>query len=133
MQQDTAPAPKKIIIAEDEVDLREALVTSLSAAGYHVLSADNGADALKMTLDTRPHLLLLDLMMPKLSGQEVLASLEQDEWGKGLQVVVLTVSGDLHTVSSTLERGVVDYLVKSDFSLADIVEKVQSKIGPARG
>jgi DNA-binding response OmpR family regulator len=119
---------KKILIADDEKDLREALFTVLAAEGYEVLTAENGKVALDIALAEHPDLILLDLNMPKLSGNEVLEALSTDEWGKYAKVIVLTALDDMDTLSKTMETGGLDYLVKSDWKLEDIVRKVKEKL-----
>ncbi|MDC1205408.1 response regulator [Candidatus Pacebacteria bacterium] len=119
---------KKILVAEDEKDLREALFTVLSAEGYEVLSADNGQAALDSALKEHPDLILLDLMMPKMDGHAVLKALSEDTWGKNAKVIVLTALDDMETLSTTMENGGFDYMVKSDWKLEDIVKKVKEKL-----
>lgn len=116
---------KKILIAEDEQDLREALFVTLAAHGYEVVVAKNGEEALEMAYVERPDLVVLDLMMPKKNGHEVLEELRKDEWGATAKVLVLTSQGDMDTLSETLEKGGHDYLVKSDWSLEEIAVKVR--------
>lgn len=119
---------KKILIAEDEQDMREALFTILAAQGYEVIAAANGEEALEMALAEHPDLILLDIRMPKKNGQEVLEAVKADEWGKDAMVVMLTAFNDMDTVSTMLDLGAYDYLVKSDWELQDIVKKVNEKL-----
>jgi len=119
---------KKILIAEDEQDMREALFTILAAQGHEVIAAANGEEALEMALAEHPDLILLDIRMPKKNGQEVLEAVKADEWGKDAMVVMLTAFNDMDTVSTMLDLGAYDYLVKSDWELQDIVKKVNEKL-----
>jgi len=119
---------KKILIAEDEQDMREALFTILAAQGHEVIAAANGEEALEMALAEHPDLILLDIRMPKKNGQEVLEAVKADEWGKDAMVVMLTAFNDMDTVSTMLDLGASDYLVKSDWELQDIVKKVNEKL-----
>lgn len=119
---------QRILIAEDEQDLREALFTVFAAEGFEVLTAEDGKTALKTALAEHPDLILLDLIMPQLSGQEVIGALRQDEWGKNAKIIVLTAQSDMDTLSSTIEKGGTDYLVKSDWKLQDIVAKVKERL-----
>lgn len=120
---------KKVLIAEDEKDLREALFTVLAAEGYEVLTAEDGEAALKTALSEHPDLILLDLIMPQMDGRDVLKALSEDEWGKTTKVIILTAIEDLDTVSTMIENGSFDYMVKSDWKLEDIVKKVNEKLG----
>lgn len=119
---------KKILIADDEQDLREALFTIFAASGFEVLVAADGEEAVEKALAEKPDLLLLDLMMPKMTGQEVLDRLRDDEVGKDIKILILTAVSDLESLSAILERGGYDYLVKSDWKLEDIVGKVREKL-----
>lgn len=115
---------KKILIVDDEQDLREALFTVLAAEGYEVLSEDNGEAGLSTALKEQPDLILLDVKMPKMDGYQVLAALQEDEWGKRAKVLVLTAFHDMDSVSKILEAGGTDYLVKSDVDLKAVTTKV---------
>lgn len=119
---------KTILVADDEKDLREALFTVLAAEGHEVLTADNGEDALLIALKEHPDLILLDLVMPSLGGQEVLTRLRADEWGKHVKIIILTALDDMSTLSATIEKGGLDYMVKSDWKLKDIVRRVKEKL-----
>jgi len=119
---------KKILVADDEKDLREALFTILAAEGYEVFTAQNGEEAINTALKEQPDLILLDLMMPKMDGHGVLAKLREDEWGKSAKIIVLTALDDMETLSTTIEQGGLDYMVKSDWKLEDIVKKVKERL-----
>lgn len=122
-------AHKKILVADDEQDLREALHAALSTEGFEVIAAENGTVALEKALSEHPDLILLDLMMPGLTGKEVLSNLRADSWGADAKVLVLTAVSDLESLSEILEEGGMDYLVKSDWELSEIVAKVKERLG----
>lgn len=128
MEHNTNTERSSILIVEDEKDLREALFTVFAAEAFEVLVAEDGEEGLAKALSEHPDLILLDLMLPKKSGQEVLDALREDEWGKNAKVIVLTALEDLETLSSTIEKGGTDYLVKSDWKLQDIVAKVKERL-----
>ncbi len=119
---------KKVLIVDDEKDLREALFMTLAAEGYEVFSAPDGEAGLTLALTEKPDLILLDLQMPKLDGHGVLRALRADEWGKSVQVIVLTALGDFESISDTVEAGGMDYVVKSDVDLEDLAKMVKEKI-----
>ena len=122
---------KTILVAEDEVDLREALVTALTGEGFRVLPAADGAEALKLALAEHPDLIMLDLHMPNLDGHGVLKGLRQDDWGKTVYVIVLTAFSDVENMSNTVMEGGVnmEYLVKTDWRLDGVVSKIKEKLG----
>ncbi len=120
---------KTILVVEDEMSLRHALVEKLQHVGYQTLEAEDGAEGVEQTLRKHPDLLLLDLMMPKMGGMEALAKIRADAWGKGIPVIILTNIGDTASVEAAMERQSFDYLVKSDWKIEDVVAKVREKIG----
>lgn len=125
MSNDTLdPKRHSVLIIDDEKDLREALFMSLAAQGYEVLSATDGVEGLASALAEHPDLILLDLQMPNMRGEEFITKLQEDPWGKQAKVVVLTALSDMDTLSKVLELGCRDYIVKSDVDLEDIGRKV---------
>jgi DNA-binding response OmpR family regulator len=122
---------KKVLTIEDERDLREAIVTSLTYEGYRAIAATDGEEGLKCALREKPDLILLDIIMPKMSGIELLKRLREDTWGKDARVVILTALDDMDKVAEAIELGGLEYLVKSNITLADITSKVKQHIGSA--
>ncbi|PLX28365.1 response regulator [Candidatus Parcubacteria bacterium] len=120
---------KIILVVEDEPSLVKAMSDKFDKEGFSVLLAHDGKKGLELALEHHPDILLLDIMMPKMGGIPMLEELRKDDWGKGVPVIVLTNLADTQTVSDVAERGVHDYLVKSDWKLEDIVEKVKEKLG----
>lgn len=119
---------KKILVVDDQQDLREALFTFLAAQGYEVFSAGDGLEAIAMVKKEQPDLMLLDIMMPSMSGKEVLDTLKSEGVAPNMKVLILTALSDLESLSEILDRGGMDYLVKSDWKLEDIVRKVSEKL-----
>lgn len=121
-------ANKKILIIEDEVSFIRNLKSVLGQK-YEVYSAVSGKEGLKTTKKERPDLILLDLILPDVFGLEVLKKLKADKKTNKTPVIVLTNLGDTQTVSKILEAGGKEYLVKSDYNLNEIVEKVEEVLG----
>lgn len=119
---------KKILVVEDEVDLREALTAMLESEGFAVVEAKDGTAALKFAFEEKPDLIILDLMLPYMSGQEVLQKLREDKWGRYAKVIVLSALEDIDTISEVLEYGAHEYLVKTDWKLEDIVKRVKERL-----
>ena len=126
----TTTDQKTILVAEDEVDLRDALVTALTSEGFRVLPAVDGEEALSLALAEHPDLIMLDLHMPKLDGHGVLKGLRQDEWGKTVYVIVLTAFSDVENMSNTVMEGGInmEYLVKTDWRLEGVISKIKEKL-----
>ncbi|MFT7507347.1 MAG: DNA-binding response OmpR family regulator [Acidimicrobiales bacterium] len=116
---------KLILIIEDEMDMREAEASALEANGFTVLMAENGEMGLRMAIENKPDLILLDLLMPIMGGQEMLQKLRNDPWGNTAKVIMTTALDDVENIGLGFEKGIDDYIIKSSASLADIVEKVK--------
>lgn len=119
---------KKVLIIEDEQDLREALKTVISYENIETYAAHDGEEGLQLALQVKPDLILLDLMMPKLDGLGVLHALREDEWGKNVEVIVMTALDDLDKIATVVEYGGTEYIVKTNVSLGAVVEKVKEKL-----
>ncbi len=118
---------KKILIVEDEESLAGALTLKLDD-NFEVLAAKNGEDGLAVALKAHPDLILLDIVMPKMDGIEMLKKLRADEWGKKVEVIVLTNLSDNEKVAEVLDNEAFEYLVKTDTKLEDVVTKIKTKL-----
>lgn len=117
---------KKILIVEDEIDMREALVDELTRSGFATLIAKNGKEGLASALRDRPDLILLDIIMPEMDGMAMMKQLRTDAWGKTVPIIILTNA----SANDKILQGVVAdepsyYLVKSDWNLADVVGRIK--------
>jgi len=120
---------KTVLIVEDEKALSGALLDKLSLEGFSVELAENGEQCLEKIKNVQPDLILLDLIMPKMTGIELLNKLKMSDEIKNTSIIVLTNISDTQKVSEVVENGVFDYFVKSNTSLDEIVEKVKEKMG----
>jgi DNA-binding response OmpR family regulator len=125
---------KQVLIVEDEKSLLDALRDKCIKEGYRVSTAYNGQEGLSTALATHPDILIVDLIMPKMTGIEMMTALRKDTWGKNVPVIILT---NLSADSGDLIRGIIEmepayYLVKSDFGLGEIVEKVNAVVEGAQ-
>ncbi len=116
---------KRILIVEDEPDLREAMMDALTAEGYLVTGAENGEAGLNVAFAEHPDLILLDLMMPVMDGQEMLKRLRSDAWGKDARVVILSAMDDVNNVALAHEGRPLDYFIKAHMSLDELVKQVR--------
>lgn len=120
--------PKIILIVEDESSLLLVLHDRLREEGFQIFKAADGKEGLKLALEEHPDLILLDLLMPVMNGVEMLKELRKDEWGKEASVMVLTNLSTDEKLAEVREFGVTDYLVKSDWKIEDVVQKINNKI-----
>ncbi len=118
----------KIVCAEDDKMISTSLVEGFSQAGFEVTPAYDGEEALAKIKEVKPDIVLLDIMMPKLDGIGVVWELKSDNEISNIPVIMLTNLSDPTTISKILEAGVTDYLLKSEQSIDQIVEKVQEVI-----
>ena len=120
--------PKRIILVEDEPALQKSLGTFLRQEGYEVFSALNGEDGLKFSRNKAPDLILLDLILPKMDGFEVLQKLQEDKATKKIPVIVLTNLERMKDVDHAMVAGARSYLIKTNYNLRELVVKIEEYI-----
>jgi DNA-binding response OmpR family regulator len=120
---------KKILIIEDEEILSNLLEKKLKEVGYDVNVAFDGEEGLNKIKELRPDLVLLDIIMPKKGGFEVLEDMRKDDAIKSIPVIIISNSGQPVEISRALELGVKDYLIKTQFDPKEVIEKVKNQIG----
>lgn len=118
----------RILIVEDEADIRDAMADIFTQEKFTVDTAENGAVGLQKALANKPDVILLDLIMPVMDGQQMLKKLRQDPWGKDVKVIVMTAMDDVKNVASAHENKIGDYIIKAHTSLDDLVKKVRVSI-----
>jgi DNA-binding response OmpR family regulator len=119
---------KKVLIVDDDDNLRNVLLDKLSAAGFEASGAIDGADGLKMALDNHPDVILLDVMMPKMDGWQTLNMLRADEWGKTARVIMLTSLDNTDNIAKAVEKRTYEYIIKTDINLDQVVKRVQEAV-----
>ena len=116
---------KTILLIEDESALQKTIGDALSQEGFSILSALDGEVGLRLATEKRPNVILLDLILPKANGFDVLKSLKEQEATKNIPVVVLTNLESMEDIQKALDLGAMTYLVKSNYTLQEVVEKVK--------
>ncbi len=116
---------KRILIIEDEPDIREAMAEALVQEGFEVLTAENGKVGLEKAFSGKPDLILLDIVMPILDGHGVLEKLRQDSWGKSVKVIMLTSMNDVKNIGQAHAGDITGYIIKAHSSLDEIVVKIK--------
>lgn len=119
----------KILIVEDDVYLLNSLRQKLKHEGFTPISAKDGSQGLKIAIKEKPDLILLDIIMPKMDGLEMLQKLRKNPWGQTATVILLSNDDDPNHIKETLKEDAADYLIKSDWSLEDIVAKIKETLG----
>lgn len=113
----------KILIAEDERDIRELVTFTLRYAGHDVHQASNGEEALNMAKELIPELILMDVRMPKMTGYEACRHMKADDKLKNVPVVFLSAKGQETEIQTGLEVGAADYILKP-FAPDQLIKRV---------
>ena len=122
---------KTIVLADDESYIAIAYRDGLERAGFTVTVADNGQDALGAITLIKPYIVLLDLIMPKMNGFEVLKAIKADPALVNIPIIVLSNLSQVTDEAEVRRLGANDFLIKSDYSLKQIIEKVESVLAIA--
>lgn len=125
----TSPASKTILIVEDDPLLVTMYTTKFKKEGFHVLSASDGEAGLKLATENKVDFMILDVMMPKLSGIDMLTRLRQTPSGKATPTIVLTNLSDQAENERIKNLGVKEYLVKANLTPSEVVGKVKKYLG----
>ena len=118
----------KVAIVEDDVAIAQMYRMKFEAEGYEVETADNGKLGLALAEDMKPDIILLDLMMPEMSGDEMLKELRATEWGKDIQVIILTNMGEQEAPPIIRELGVKRFIVKAEMTPRQVAEMVKKEL-----
>jgi len=119
---------KKILIVEDLPETIKLLAEKFNLEGFDVLEASNGEDALKIALSEQPDIILLDIVLPKMDGLTMFKKLRKEEKGKNIPVIILTILSDAEKIDEALRAGVFTFLVKTEWTLDDVVKKVKETL-----
>ena len=118
----------KIAIVEDDQAISQMYRIKFESEGYDVETAENGQLGLELIEHMRPNIVLLDLMMPIMTGEEMLARLRKQEWGKDLKVIILTNRGEQEIPPEVKELGVTALILKADMTPRQVAELVKVKL-----
>ncbi len=119
---------QKIAIIEDDTAISQMYRMKFEAEGYQVETAENGKLGLGLAEEMKPDIILLDLMMPEMNGDEMLTKLRQTEWGKNIKVIILTNMGEQEAPASLRDLGVEAFIVKADMTPRQVAELVKQHL-----
>lgn len=122
---------KKILLVEDDIALAAVYKSRLELEGFDIREVNNGEEALSAAVEYRPDLILLDAMMPKISGFDVLDILRNTPDTANIRIIMLTALSQPKDKERAESLGVDDYLVKSQVVIGDVVERVKHHLGIA--
>jgi DNA-binding response OmpR family regulator len=120
---------KKILLVEDDVALSTVYKSRLEMEGFETQTVNNGEEALSAAIASKPDLILLDAMMPKISGFDVLDILRNTNETSGIKVIMLTALSQSKDKERAESLGVDDYLVKSQVVIGDVIDRVKYHLG----
>ena len=120
---------KKILIIEDEEIMYTALERKLKSTGYEVSVAKDGVEGLEKMRKEKPDLILLDIIMPRKGGFEVMEEMQKEEDLKNIPIIVISNSGQPVELDKAKELGAQDWLIKTEFDPQEVIEKVRKQIG----
>jgi len=123
------PSKKTILLIEDDEFLAELYGTKLSLESYEVALASDGEKGLKMIKEKKPSLILLDIILPKMDGFEILKAMKADKEVKNIPVILLTNLSQKDEVKKGLDLGARDYLIKAHFMPSEVVKKIKETLG----
>jgi DNA-binding response OmpR family regulator len=119
---------KTIAVIEDEEILSKMLIESLSEAGFNVLHASDGEEGLSLIESENIDLILLDILLPKINGIEILKKIRENDKYKDLNIIVLSIVSDINKIADAMEGGVYTYLVKDKTKVDDLVRIVKERL-----
>ena len=117
---------KKILIVEDDNFVAEVYFAKLTEMGYEAILAQNGEEGIATLKKDKIDMILLDILMPIMNGMEMLEEIKKREDWKNIPVILLTNVGEKESIQKVREMGVKNYLIKSHFTPAEVIEKIES-------
>lgn len=119
---------QKVAIVEDDQTISQMYRFKFEAEGFQVETAENGKFGLQLAEDMKPDIILLDLMMPEMTGDQMLAKLRDTNWGKKIKVIILTNMGEQEVPPSVRELGVEAVILKADMTPRQVAELVKKHL-----
>ncbi len=119
---------KTVLIVEDEFPLLRVMEQKFKQEGFNVVLAKDGEEGLMKFRETTPDIVLIDIILPRMDGMTMLGKIRQEPTGQHVPIILLTNLSDAEKVKEGIQQGVYDYLVKADWKLEDVVQKVRERL-----
>lgn len=119
----------KVAIIEDDLAIAQMYRIKFEAEGYEVETASNGRYGLELAENMHPDIILLDLMMPEMSGDEMLVKMRATDWGKDIKVIILTNMGEQEAPDIVKQLSVRRFIVKAEMTPRQVAEVVKAELG----
>ena len=123
--------PIKIAVVEDDLAIAQMYRVKFQSLGWTVQTASNGKLGLELAKEMMPDIILLDLMMPEMTGDEMLQELRKQPWGEKIKVIILTNMGEQEAPAALKELGVTKFIVKAEMTPRQVAALVQEELGQA--
>ena len=123
--------PIKIAVVEDDLAIAQMYRVKFQSLGWTVQTASNGKLGLELAKEMMPDIILLDLMMPEMTGDEMLQELRKQPWGEKIKVIILTNMGEQEAPAALKELGVTKFIVKAEMTPRQVAALVQQELGQA--
>jgi len=124
---------KKIAIIEDDQAISQMYRMKFENEGYEVETAENGEIGLELIKKMKPDIILLDVMMPVMNGDEMLAKLRNEPWGKDTKVIILTNIGEQELPKDLTSLDVLDVILKAELTPRQVADRVKKELGELSG
>ena len=118
----------KIVIVEDDIAIAQMYRIKFEVEGFEIETADNGKMGLELIKNIKPDIVLLDIMMPEMNGDEVLEKMRQEDWGKEMPVIILTNLGQQEAPAKLDQLNVDSYIVKAEMTPKQVAEIVKQRL-----
>jgi two-component system, cell cycle sensor histidine kinase and response regulator CckA len=115
----------KVLICDDTPSLRSAFAAAIHEAGFEAIEAKDGKEGVALALAHHPHVILMDIMMPVLSGHAAVNQIRKDPWGRDAKIIYLTNMDDPENIVRAVEQKTEKYIIKSNTSLEDVIKLVR--------
>ncbi|KKS39010.1 MAG: hypothetical protein A3G49_02895 [Candidatus Sungbacteria bacterium RIFCSPLOWO2_12_FULL_41_11] len=123
------PKQTSILVVEDDIFLRNLIIKKLMNENYVIWDATDGTSALKVLETKKPHLILLDILLPGIDGFEVLSLLKKNSELAQIPVIILSNLGSQDDIEKAMKLGATDYIIKANFTLEEIAERIKKILG----
>lgn len=121
--------PIKVAVVEDDMAIAQMYRVKFQSLGWTVQTASNGKLGLELAEEMKPDIILLDLMMPEMTGDEMLQELRKQPWGEKIKVIILTNMGEQEAPAALKELGVTKFIVKAEMTPRQVAALVQQELG----
>lgn len=116
----------KILIVEDDKNIRDLYTTALEAVGFDVMTAEDGTPGVELALKHHPAAILMDIIMPEMSGHQAVAKIRKDPWGKDAKIIYLTNMSDAENIVVAVGQGTEKYIIKANAEPKEVVNLVRT-------